>query len=219
MAYDVICFDMDGVLLTGYHTDREVYRQAAATTLADFGTVYEGDPPPDLVDPDSIADVRATCDDLEIPATPAWAYRERAATTIENERIAAGDRQPFSDTSVLSTLAEDYTLAIVSNNRQGTVRFANDYFDWGASVVRGRFPTLVEFGQLKPDPHMLEWALERLDTTDVLYVGDRRSDVEGAHRAGIDAALLSRAGDPPEGDAKPEYHVESLTELPDILDA
>ena len=101
----------------------------------------------------------------------------------------------------------------MSNNRQGTARFVTDYFEFPMAVVRGRFPTLTEYGTRKPDPTYLEWALDRLDGEDVLFVGDRRSDVEAAHRADIDAALLARSGDPPEGSPEPEHHIESLTEL------
>lgn len=218
MAYDAVCFDMDGVLLTGYHTDRSVYRRAVRATLADFGVSYEGDPPPDLVDPDTVTDVRTVCDDLDLPAAPAWAYRERAATTLENESIVAGDRHPFSDTGALRTLAESYELTITSNNRQGTVRFAAEHFGWPISAVRGRYPTLRAFGSRKPDPEIVTSMLDHLDTDDAVLVGDRRSDVEAAHRAGIDAVLLARDGDPPEGDPEPEYHVESLSELPDVLE-
>lgn len=215
MSYDAICFDMDGVLLSGYHTDRSVYRQAAAATLADFGVEYDGEPPVGLADPDTVADVRSVCDELSIPATAAWAYRERAATTIENEGIVAGDRTVFPDTAALDSLSA--TVGIVSNNRQGTARFVAEHFSIPATVVRGRFPVLGEFGRLKPDPHLLTWAVDRLDTEDVLFVGDRRTDVEAAHRAGVDAALLSRDGDPPAGDPVPEYHIESLGEIPDLL--
>lgn len=217
MAYETILFDMDGVLLTGYHTDPDVYRQAAAATLADFGIDYEGEPPPGLVSPDDVAEVRTTCDDLGLPAAPAWAYRERAATTIENEQIVAGDRVSFDDISVLSDLASDRTLAVISNNRQGTVRFAAEHFDWPIEVVRGRYPTLSEFGQLKPDAHLLRWMLDRLDTDDALFVGDRHTDVEAAQRVGIDAALLSRDGDVPDGNPEPTHHIESLSELPGLL--
>jgi len=218
MAYDAVCFDMDGVLLTGYHTDRSVYHRAVRATLADFGVDYEGDPPPDLVDPDRVASIRATFDELGIPASPAWAYRERAATTIENESILAGDRTTFPDVSVLSEFAGTHELAVASNNRQGTVRFVADHFELPVEVVRGRFPTLRDFSQRKPDPHMIEWLLLHLETRDALVVGDRRSDVEAAHRAGIDAALLTRDGDPPEGEPEPDHHVESLDDLAEILD-
>lgn len=217
MTYETILFDMDGVLLTGYHTDREVYRQAAAATLADFGIDYEGEPPPGLVDPDDISEVRTTCDDLSLPATSAWAYRERAATTIENERIAAGDRVPFDDTAVLADLADDHPLAIVSNNRQGTVRFTAEYFDWPLNAVRGRYPTLTEFGKRKPDAHLLRWMLDRLDAGEALFVGDRRTDIAAADRAGIDSALLARDGNVPDGESEPTHHIESLDALPNLV--
>lgn len=217
MTYETILFDMDGVLLEGYHTDRAVYRQAVAATLADFGVEHDGDPPPGLVDPDAVADVRATCDTLELPAAPVWAYRERAATTIENEQIVAGDRASFPDAAVLSTLAETHTVGIVSNNRHGTVRFVADYFGWPVSAVRGRFPTLEEFAHLKPDPRLLKSELDRLGAEEALFVGDRRTDVEAAERAGIDAVLLSRDGDPSEGSPEPQFHIESLEELPALV--
>ncbi|QSG06282.1 HAD family hydrolase [Halapricum desulfuricans] len=215
MAYETILFDMDGVLLTGCHTDPDVYRRAVAATLADFGTDYDGEPS-GLVRPDDVAEIRTTCDDLGLAAAPAWAYRERAATDIENERIAGGDRVPFEDVAVLSELAESRTLAVVSNNRQGTVRFAADYFDWPVEIARGRYPTLSAFGRCKPDGHLLRWTLDRLGTDDALFVGDRHTDVEAAHRVGIDAALLSR-GDVPDGGPEPTHHIESLSELPDLL--
>jgi HAD superfamily hydrolase (TIGR01549 family) len=217
VAYETILFDMDGVLLTGYHTDRAVYRQAAAATLADFGVEISGDPPAALVDPDTVAEVRATCDELGLPAAPAWAYRERAATTIENEGIVDGERTSFPDTDVLSTLAEAATIGVVSNNRHGTVRFVADYFEWPVDAVRGRYPTLEEFAHLKPHPRLLLGELDRLGVEDALFVGDRRTDVEAAHRASIDAALLSRGGDPAPGEAEPKYHIESLSELPALV--
>ena len=217
MAYETILFDMDGVLLTGYHTDREIYRQATAATLADFGVDIDGDPPAILVDPDSVAEVRAICDELGVPAAPVWAYRERAATTIENESIVAGDRTSFPDIDALSTLAGTATIGIISNNRHGTARFVADYFEWPVDAVRGRYPTLEEFAHLKPHPRLLLGELDRLGSEDALFVGDRRTDVEAAHRAGIDAALLSRSGDPSDGEPEPRYHIESLSELPALV--
>jgi len=217
VAYETILFDMDGVLLTGYHTDRDVYRQAAAATLADFGIDYEGDPLPGLVNPDDVAEVRTTCDDLSLPAAPAWAYRERAATTIENERIIGGDRVPFDDTAVLADLADEQTLGIVSNNRQGTVRFTAEHFGWPMDTVRGRYPTLSEFGQRKPEAHLLRWTLDRLSIDEALFVGDRRTDIAAADRAGIDSALLARDGDVPDGEPDPTHHIESLDALSNLV--
>lgn len=214
MGYDTILFDMDGVLLTGGATPESVYRRATVATMADFG--LESEPPAGLISPDTVDDVRTACERVGLPAPEAWTYRERAATSFENEALGDGERTAAPDASVLSDLAERHTLGVVSNNRHGTVRFAAERFAWPVDVLRGRFPTLAEFGTRKPDPSFIQWSLERTDGDAVLYVGDRGSDVRAARRAGIDAALLSRDGDPP-ASVDPEYHLESLTELPEIV--
>ena len=67
VPYDAIVFDMDGVLLTGYHTDRELYRQAAIEALADFDASISR-PPPGLIDPEDANHVRRLCKDVGVPA-------------------------------------------------------------------------------------------------------------------------------------------------------
>ncbi|MFW5950069.1 MAG: HAD family hydrolase [archaeon] len=219
MTYDAITFDMDGVLLTGYHTDPETYRQATLESLADFDA-NSVDPPSVIVDPDEAATVREFCERHNVPAEPFWGYREHAATVLENEQIRAGERVPFEDVTVLETLAAEADIGIVSNNRHGTVRFVREYFDWGAHVnaAVGRAPTLSGYDRMKPDPYYLDRVIQTLDTdpADVLFVGDRRSDVETADRAGADAALLVRDGELPAGDAEPAHVIETLDELVSI---
>lgn len=214
--YDAIAFDLDGVLLTGYHTAPAVYRRATVEALADFGADV-AEPPAALIDPDDAATARRLCERMGVPAEPYWGYREHAATVLENDRIRDGERPPFDDVSALETLAESTDLAVVSNNRHGTVRFVREYFGWGEylDVAYGRAPTLAGYDHMKPDPHYLQTALDALgaDPTASLFVGDRRSDVETADRVGADAALLVRDGDPPAGDAEPTFVIESLGEL------
>jgi len=219
MPYDAIAFDLDGVLLTGYHTPPEVYRLATVEALADFD-VAVADPPADLVDPDDAATARRECDRLGIPPEPYWGYREHAATARENDRIRQGERDPFADVDVLGTLGTEADLAIVSNNRHGTVRFVREYFEWGAAVeaAYGRAPTLAGYDRMKPDPHYLQTALDALgaDPAGALFVGDRLSDVETADRLGADSALLVRDGDRPTGDPEPTFVIESLEDLRNV---
>lgn len=216
MAYDALLFDLDGVLLTGYHTDRAIYRAAATAAVTDSGR--PGDPPAGLVDPDDSGDVRAACAPLDLDPSSVWGYREHSATVRENAQIRSGERVPFDDASVLEDLA-DRQIAIVSNNRHGTARFAREYCGFDAiDVVRGRFPSLVDFDRMKPDPDFLHEALDALvvDPADALFVGDRRSDVAAGQNAGTDTALLVRDGDPPAGDPDPTHVIESLDVLPDL---
>ena len=216
MSYNAIVFDLDGVLLSGYHTAPAVYRQATSEALADFGAAVE-EPPADLVDPDGTAAIREACDRLDIPAEPFWAYREHAATALENDRIEAGDREPFADVETLETLDTAADLGIVSNNRHGTVRFVCEYFDWGTSIEAavGRAPTVAGYDRMKPDPFYLQQCLDTLDCApdETLFVGDRRSDVATADRIGADSALLIRDGDRPDGGPEPTIEIESLTAL------
>ncbi|MFB6201736.1 MAG: HAD family hydrolase [Halorhabdus sp.] len=217
--YDAIVFDLDGVLVTGYHTDPEVYRQATVESLADFD-VQEDDPPASLVDPDDAAQARAHCERLGVAPDPFWGYREHAATALENAQIEAGEREPFGDVDALVGLAERADLGIVSNNRHGTVRFVHQYFEWDehVDVAIGRAPTLAGYDRMKPDPHNLRVALDALETdpADALFVGDRLSDVETADRIGSDAALLVRDGDRPTGDHDPTFVIDSLADLRSI---
>ncbi|MFB6266633.1 MAG: HAD family hydrolase [Halodesulfurarchaeum sp.] len=216
MTYDAIVFDLDGVLLRGYHTDRDIYRAAVLEALADFG-VDVSEPPADLVDPDEPGTVRRRCETLDIPSSPFWAYREHAATVRENEQIREGGRKPFRDTDVLPKLAARHRIGIVSNNRQGTVRFVVEHFDWTAHVdsIHGRYPTLDGLGWMKPDPEYLERALADLDVSpsDALFVGDRASDVTTAVRAGTDSALLVRDGERPATEHEPTTVIASLEDI------
>lgn len=71
----------------------------------------------------------------------------------------------------------------------------------------------------KPHAEPFEVALERLDATAerALYVGDSLAyDVAGAHTAGLAAAWLGGGDDP--APYRPEYVLDSLTELPAILE-
>lgn len=221
MSYDAIVFDLDGVLLTGYHTAPAVYQQAARETLADFDVTLT-ELPAEVVNPDDTEQVQQFCRQQDIPPEGFWGYREHASTVLENERIRDGEREPFDDAGVVERLADEATLGIVSNNRHGTVRFVREHFEWddAFAVVRGRAPTLAGYSRMKPDPHYLASTLDELgvEPTDALFVGDRRSDVETADRAGTDSALLVRDGDPPTGGAEPTHVIDSLRDLEVLVD-
>jgi putative hydrolase of the HAD superfamily len=76
-------------------------------------------------------------------------------------------------------------------------------------------------GWRKPRPDIFRTALATTgaNAARTLFVGDRADiDVEGAHRAGMDAAWLNPARDPlPEGIAPPEYEIRDLADLESIL--
>ena len=85
-----------------------------------------------------------------------------------------------------------------------------------------------EHGRAKPDASIFHAACERLGVApgEVLHVGDDiEMDVVGAHRAGLRACWINRAGDDgtrrawPHSALEPDLEVPSLAALADWLDA
>ena len=77
-----------------------------------------------------------------------------------------------------------------------------------------------EIGFHKPDPRMIEFALDRMRTSRerALMVGDSlSSDILGAQRAGVDACWFNPEGKPCTLERAPEYTIRSLMEIKDIL--
>jgi HAD superfamily hydrolase (TIGR01549 family) len=98
---------------------------------------------------------------------------------------------------VLSRLAENRTLALISNF---------DHPPHAHRILRetglaGFFKTTVisgEVGIKKPDPGIFRIALKQtgLQADEVVYVGDTQEDVDGATAAGIRPILIVRPEDP-----------------------
>lgn len=215
MGYDAFCFDMDGVLLRGRHTDPAVYETAADRVLAARGV---SDPSEALraavADPNSALSFRTTVTDHGLAPDQVWSARERAASEIEGEHIAAGRREPHPDVEALEEL--DAPIGVVSNNRHATVELAVEHLGLDAATVVGRDPTLDGYGRLKPDPHYLERAITEVGAERPLYVGDRYTDVAAAHAADAEAALVERPEiDPGEG-PDPEHVIAGLDEVVDL---
>lgn len=222
MPYDGIVFDMDGVLVTGSATIPRVYRRATRYLLRAFGVADRHDEwTIALQNPSDAAAFRDACDRWGLPPESAWGYREKTASQLEFKRIENRERRAFKDTAVIPQLAKHHTLGICSNNRHETVADAIKSFGWDGSVeaFRGRFPTLAEYDQLKPDPTFLSWTIERMDVEEPLFVGDRLSDVKTADHVGCDAALLSRDGEHPDGAVEPTYRIDTLEDLPGLVHA
>jgi 2-haloalkanoic acid dehalogenase type II len=124
------------------------------------------------------------------------------------------DTEPYEDVlPTLQTLRERYRLGLLSNGNSYPERCG----------FEGVFDSVV-FSQThcveKPDPAIFRIALRELDCseTELLHVGDSlENDVEGAHSAGIRCAWLNRNQIQNETDTLPEYEIQSLMELLDIL--
>jgi len=127
--------------------------------------------------------------------------------------------QPFPDAlPVLRELGRSLRLGLVTN---GPCDLQGDKLD--VSGLRGFFGAVVisrEVGIPKPDPRIFARALAQLGVAaaDSAFVGDTpKTDIVGAHAAGMKAIWLNRDNVPqPEGMA-PDRTIRSLAELEQTL--
>lgn len=227
--YDAIVFDLDGVLLDRHPEYPAPYREAVAEAFRSFDVEpSDADLEPFCGDK-SLEGMRAVCDCYGIAFEECWPERERQSSLLQRDLMAEGYRAPFDDVDVLAELASDHALGIVSSNQHATVEAVVERFDFGDAidVAYGRAPSVEGYQRRKPDTYYVEQALADLGTRDVLFVGDRESDVVVADRAGLDAAYLARPAEDVsflahEGGAEtlavaPEYEIATLTELAAII--
>ena len=213
-----ILFDMDGVLLAGRGTDDSVHERALDEALSE----YDLDPDPEtrslLAGHEYDVDFVGGCRRLDADPVSVYGLRERYAAQLAIDRLAAGSRT-LHDVAVLADLAEQHALGVVSNNYQDVVRFVVDHHRLDAfDHVRGRETGVGGFYNRKPNPHYLLEAMEDLDATNGIYVGDRGTDVLAATRAGLDSVFVHRPHNDNETlPVEPTLRVDSLAELVDRL--
>jgi phosphoglycolate phosphatase len=109
------------------------------------------------------------------------------------------------------------TVAVVSNN---SARAVNAYLDRhglidGVALVIAR--TSYDPALLKPSPHLIELAVQKLDADPAAsaLVGDSLTDIEAAHRAGV--ASIGYANKPGKREAMTELNAGAvITSMADL---
>ena len=214
-AYDAVLFDNDGVLTTP--TDRTVLFDAMREA---FRAVGVSEPTDDhvrtLVRP-TVSSLRQIATGHGLEPERLWRERERAAIDAQLEQLRSGQKRPYPDASALEAI--ETPTGIVSNNQHETIENILEYTDVGAfDVWYGREPTLQGIERKKPQPYYLERAIDELDASNPLYVGDSQVDVEAANAVGIDAAFVRRDHRLDYAlSSDPTYEIESLEAVPELL--
>jgi HAD superfamily hydrolase (TIGR01662 family) len=137
--------------------------------------------------------VKTTGDPIEVFAraadiSPDLAARvEAELTDLEVAAVATATPTPYVHEVLAGCRETGRIVAVVSNN---SARAVNAYLDRhglsnGVALVVAR--TTHDPALLKPSPHLLEIAVEKLsaDAAETAFVGDSLTDIEAAHRAGI----------------------------------
>ena len=204
---DGVLFDWDGTLLNSYHADTSAY----LAMFKEMGIAWGIEELEKHYSPNWYEVYRA----VELPkkqwddADRAW----RSHYANHKPKLIAGARR------VLARVASAHPLGLVtSGDRDRVTRQLRDFrltTLFAARVCSG------DTARMKPHPEPLRLALRQmeLDPEACVYVGDSPQDVEMARRAGVRA--IGVLGPFPTEKrlraAKPEFLMDSLEELPDLL--
>lgn len=221
MNIDGVIFDMDGVLLEGRGTPAGIYAAAVDSVLG-AREVSQAEKR-SLIAPETFDQYQQVCRKHGLDPETFWMEKENAASDREIDCIREGERELAP--SALETLEQldrrGVGLGIASNNSQAVVDYVAAHYGLDALIdVRyGNANTIEGFEKKKPDPHYIERAIDDLglavEAHEILYVGDKVSDVDAGAAAGTTPVLLSEDSDRLAEDPEtlPGYRIRSLSEL------
>ncbi len=194
--YKVISFDMDGVLLDSedFSVGSWIYRMVSKT-LSHFNVPTTPDNMKKLYMRNMVDNYDKICRDFGIEDPhKLWQVREKHFLEEKLNALRKGEIKPFEDANVVKELNDGYKLSIVTNSPQPIADYflkryeLEEYFE----LWIGRGSDLSDLFAMKPNPHLLNRMMSKIDSRDVLYIGDTDQDRQAAKSAGVDFLLLSR---------------------------
>jgi phosphoglycolate phosphatase len=216
MKYDAVIFDKDGVLLDSMDDDYKWADEMRKNMLGAQGkeiTIQEAEK---LARTSSVNKFSALLKELEINIETLRNI-EREISKRKIEKIRSGDFRLFQDTR---KVLEEITLpkSVVSNAPMETTRFVIEEYDLNNHFEAVKSPSLHDLERYvelkKPNPEMLEEAIERMEAGNPVMVGDSDEDVQAAKNAGIDSIFVNTNGGT---DMNPTHKVENLESILDIV--
>jgi len=150
---------------------------------------------------------------------------DRAALAEEFEKVFLRSPPPLTPGALeaVTRLSPRYRLGVISDTGITPGRAMRRYFE--ERGLMGHFSSLVfsdETGLCKPHPDVFTRALRELgaEPCEAVHVGDLlRTDIAGAKGVGMRSVWVRSPYQDGESDAQPDYVIDSLHELPDILDS
>ncbi|MDY6777899.1 MAG: HAD-IA family hydrolase, partial [Candidatus Nanohaloarchaea archaeon] len=157
------------------------------------------------------------CRDLDIDEPREfWNAIQNRGGRIKLAKAKEGTIQVYDDVDILEELQGGYRLGVVSNQPQGSVDEILTLFGLSEYLEFQRgFPDFESIENRKPDPGHIEEAMDQLDASSALFIGDNPEDRKAAERAGITPVYIDR------GDYRKVEgveRIESLYELRHLLD-
>jgi phosphoglycolate phosphatase len=217
MKYDAVIFDFDGVLMDSgfddFHWAFEERRRVVEENGWDVNLERLGQ---GIFQPDTGEKIAELLDEENV----SWRQlreMEEAVAERKVEMASTGEIQVFDDAK--TALEElDCPKAVVSNAYNDYLRNLlealgiEDYIDFWIAPRLSEIKRYRE--RMKPEPELLEEAMDQLKTRNVVMIGDQMEDVLAARNAGIDSIYIDRSGDK---ESKADHSVKSLVEALNII--
>ncbi|MCU4974825.1 HAD family hydrolase [Halobacteria archaeon AArc-m2/3/4] len=217
---DAICFDLDDTLCTYRRSPQSVleiaFEDVGVSPLFPASEYYDRFEAY-LEESTDVVDLRERCfGDLAVEAGADRATGEAVARAYTAERVPHDVELLAGARETVDRFAEDgeYRLALVTNGSPEMQRRKLETIG-----LEDDFETVVYAGYdapAKPAPEPFELALEALGTTPdrAVHVGNSlSSDVAGARAAGLRSVWIPDDEEAATPDLKPDWALESLSEL------
>ena len=219
MDYDAVIFDKDGVLLDSMSNGFKWADEMRIEMARDLGKDIDMEESKILVKASKVEELEEAVEETGLGAETIRDMEEEIAKR-KIEKMKNGDIQLFRDTKeVLKELErKQIPKSVVSNAPEQTTRFTVKNFDLEKHFEKVLSPPLDdihEFVRLKkPSPHMLEDAIDAMDASNPVMVGDSDDDIEAAKNVGIDSIFVNTNGGT---DLDPTHKVQRLKRILDLV--
>ncbi len=218
MRYDAVIFDKDGVLLDSLSGGYKYANRIRVEELRKRGIETDEEEARTIVRASHRRELERFMDEKGLSWKEVEEIEKRIAA-IKNRKIEEGEIRLFPG---IENLLEsiDASKSVVSNAPWRNTCFTMFYFGIGRYFERVESPSLDDLKTYlrlkKPNPVMVARVIESMEVENPLMVGDSQDDIEVAHNTGIDSCLVHRRND---FEAEPTYEIESIEDLPRILDS
>ena len=133
------------------------------------------------------------------------------------ENIVKAETAELTAKPVLTTLKERYLLCIVTNTRRDMFQHTHEndemYKLFDEVVCREDYAN----AKPAPDAYLAALKMADLEANDTLVIEDSPRGIQAAQNAGIKVVAITNPHFPNLDTSKADYHIDSLTELDDLL--
>lgn len=206
---DTILFDLDGTLLDTNQLIMDTFKQVLSNNFKDLK----------LEDKDYLSFIGPSLHETFSRFSNDEVKIERLMDEYKVINIANHEKyvKPYNNAiKLLDELSKNYKLGIVSTKKYEVILIGLGLFD----MVK-YFDVIVAAETVekkKPDPSGIYYAMDKLNSSDAIFIGDNKSDILAGKNANLKTIGVSYSYKLDDLiNSKPDYMIDDLIEVLDII--